>query len=318
MQEIPNAARRHASAEAAGASIEQAEAQRRVHLVAVRAAAGVAWINRYYAERRLALLDELGHENELFAAEVQAQLAGGRGAPVDLIAPQQEAADLEDRRDALQAEVIKARASLQRLLGTPGQETLAGGPPDFALDTEQLRSHVHAHPELAVYGPMIAVAHARIHEAEAAKVPDWSVELSYARRAPEYSDMVSLQFTLALPFFAATRQDPLIDASRKELHRLEAERVDLLRMHTEGLETELADYTTLSRQLARVRDVRLPLVRQKVDYQLAGYQSNKADLTAVLAARRELIETRMTEIDLQKQRDVAAARIYLNYEEGAP
>jgi len=318
MQEIPNGARRRASAAEAVAAVAQAEGQRRVHVVAVRTAAALAWLNRLYVERRVALFDELRHENELFAADVQSQLTGGRGTPADLIAPKQEAADLADRLDAVQAEIVKARASLRRLLGPAGDEPLAGDPPVFAIDPENLRGHVHAHPELAVYGPMIAVAQARIHEAEAAKVPDWSVELSYARRAAQYSDMVSLQFTLALPLFAATRQDPLIDASRKEMHRLEAERADMLRDHTEALEGELADYEVMSRQLTRIHDIRLPLARQKVDYQLASYRSNKADLTAVLSARRELIDTRMMEIDLQERRDAAAARIYLGYVEGAP
>jgi outer membrane protein TolC len=129
--------------------------------------------------------------------------------------------------------------------------------------------------------------------------------------------MVSLQFSVALPLFSATRQDPLIDASRKELHRLESERSDMLRNHTQVLDSELADYEVISRQLTRLREIRLPLARQKVDFQLAGYQSNKADLTAVLSARRELIDTRMMEIDLQSRRDAAAARIYLGYEESA-
>lgn len=318
MQEIPNAAKRRASTAVALASVEQAEAQRRVHVVAVRTAAAVAWLNRFYVERRLALLGELRHENELFASAVQAQLAGGRGAPADLIAPRQEAADLDDRLDSLQAEGLKARAGLRRLLGPAGDAPLEGDPPAFAIDADQLRSHVLTHPDLALYGPMIQAAQARVHAAEAAKVPDWSVELSYANRASQYSDMVSVQFTLALPVFAATRQDPLVDASRKEMHRLEAERSDMLRNHTEVLEGELGDYTVLTRQLARVREIRLPLARQKVDFLLAGYRANKADLTAVLSARRELIDTRMVEINLQNQRDVAAARIHLGYVETAP
>jgi outer membrane protein TolC len=81
------------------------------------------------------------------------------------------------------------------------------------------------------------------------------------------------------------------------------------------LEGELGDYAVLTRQLDRVREIRLPLARQKLDFLLAGYQVNKADLTAVLSARRELIDTRIVEIDLQNQRDVAAARIYLGYVE---
>jgi outer membrane protein, heavy metal efflux system len=318
MQDVPSAALRRASAAAAAAAINEAKAQSRIQVVAVRTAAALAWLECYYVERRVALYEELRRENELFAAAVQAQLAGGRAALADNVAPGQEAADLADRHDALEAAATKSRARLRRLLGPAGDAALQGEPPAFDISAERLRAHVHAHPELAAYGPMIEAAQAEIHKAEAARVPDWNVELSYGRRASGYSDMVSLQFSVALPIFAGTRQNPLIEASRKSLQRLEAERIDMLRDHTQRLEGELADYSLLSRQLSRLRDTRLPLARRKVDLQMASYQANKADLAAVLSARRDWIETRLTEIDLAGQLAAAAARIQIGYEETAP
>jgi cobalt-zinc-cadmium efflux system outer membrane protein len=177
---------------------------------------------------------------------------------------------------------------------------------------------VHTHPELAVYGPMIALARAETQEAEASKKPDWGVEVSYEHRAPVYSDMVSLQFTLSLPLFSSSRQDPLISAKHQELRRLELERSDMLRDHTESLEGELADYSTLTNQLARIQDTRLPLARQKVAYQLASYQGGKADLTTVISARRELIDMQLMQLDLQSKQDAAAARFYFSYLEPTP
>jgi outer membrane protein TolC len=165
---------------------------------------------------------------------------------------------------------------------------------------------------------MIEVAHAQVHEAEASRIPDLSVGLSYARRAAQFSDMVSLQFSLTLPVFAASRQNPIIDARRQELRRLESERTEMLRDHTQTLDGELADYELLSRQLMRVREVRLPLAHQKVDLQMSAYGVNKTDLAAVLGARRELIDVRLAEISLQSQHDVAAARIYFAYVEPTP
>ena len=83
-------------------------------------------------------------------------------------------------------------------------------------------------------------------------------------------------------------------------------------------EAELADYVTLNSQFTRLQDTRLPLAQQKVAYQLASYQGGKADLTAVLVARRELIEVQLMQLDLQNRRDVAAATIYYSYLESAP
>jgi outer membrane protein TolC len=254
----------------------------------------------------------------LFTKTVEAALAGGRGTPADVIAPKEEAADLADRLDALRADDLKARAALSRFLGTDGDETLAGEPPPFAIDADQLRSHVHTHPELAVYGPMIALAQAQVSEAAAAKRPDWGVELSYAKRAVPFSDMVSLQFTVSLPFFSSTRQDPLISAKHQELRRLEAERVDMVRDHTQALEAELADLAVLDSQLARLTGTRLLLAHQKANFQLASYQGGKGDLAAVLSARRELIDLQLMQLDLQGRRDAASAKIYFSYAEFAP
>lgn len=318
MQEFPNSARRHAEAAAASATVDEADAQRRVHVVAVRTSAALAWLNRYYSEKRLALFDALARENQLFAKTAEAALAGGRGTPADVIAPKQEAADLADRLDGLHADDQKARAALRRLLGTDADEPLAGKPPMLAIDVDHLRSHVHTHPELAAYGPLITLAQAQAREAEAAKRPDWGVELGYAKRAAAFSDMVSLQFTFSLPVFASTRQDPLIIAKHQELRRLEAERLDMLRDHTEALEVEFADLAALESQLARLGGTRLPLAHQKVDYQMASYQGGKVDLAAVLSARRELIDVQLMQLDLQGRRDAAAAKIFFSYGELAP
>ena len=317
-QDIPSRAKRHAEVAAASAAVDEADAQRRVHVVAVRTSTALAWLSRYYIERRVALFEAFSRENALFSSAVHAALVGGRGRPADAIGPKQEAADLADRLDALHADESKARASLRRLVGPDADEPLQGEPPKLVIDAGHLRSHVHTHPELAVYGPMIALAQAQSQEAEASKKPDWGVELSYARRAPAYSDMVSLQFTLSLPLFSSSRQDPLISAKHQELRRLELERSDMLREHTESLEGELADYSALTNQLARLQDMHIPLARQKVAYQLASYQGGKADLTSVITARRELIDAQLMQLDLQAKRDAAAARLYFSYLEPTP
>jgi outer membrane protein TolC len=318
MQEIPNTGRRRASVDEADAMIAQAEAERRVHIAAVRSSAAVAWINVRYAELRVSLLGELHGENDLVASQVQSQLLANRGVATDAVLPGQEAADLADRLDEGRAELAQARAALRRLLGPAGDEPLAGESPNLTADASQLRLHVHAHPELVAFGPMIAGAQAKIHAAEAAARPDWGVELAYAHRAALYSDMVSLQVTVALPVFRGSRQDPLIDASHRALQRLEAERADMLRDHTEALDARLAELESMNSRLDRATAQRLPLAQQKVQLALASYQSNHGDLASVLAARREWIDTRLAELQLRNQRDALAATLHYTYEEAAP
>jgi cobalt-zinc-cadmium efflux system outer membrane protein len=317
MQDVPNGRKRESRAAAATANTQRAGAERRVSILMVRRDTALAWLARYYLERRGALFDELDRENQIFAQSVQAQFAGGRGMPADVIAPKQEAAEIADRRDELASEIAKSKATLRRWTGPAGDEPLEGDPPALTLDTERLRGHIHEHPELAVFVPMTQMAQAEVHEAEAAKRPDWGVELAYGRRGSAFSDMVSLQFTLDLPIFTRTRQDPQIAAKRQELNRLEAQRDAMLRDHTQELDAELAEYEMITRQLARLREAHLPLAQQKVDYQFSSYRGGKADLTTVLSARRELIDERLKEIELDGKRAATVAKLYFFYGAGA-
>jgi cobalt-zinc-cadmium efflux system outer membrane protein len=83
------------------------------------------------------------------------------------------------------------------------------------------------------------------------------------------------------------------------------------------LEADLAEYDVLTRQLARVRELHLPLAQEKVDAQLASYRAAKIDLSAVLTARRELIDERLKVIELQRKRAALAAKLYYFYGPGA-
>jgi len=316
-QDVPNGAKRAAQRAVADAVVARAEAERRVSILTVRRDTAVAWLDRYYLERRGALFEDLERENQIFASTVRAQLAAGQGMPADIVEPQQEAADIADRRDELGAEIAKSKAVLKRWVGAVAEEPLQGEPPSLVVDSAHLREHVHEHPDLAVFVPMTQMAQAEVHQAEAGKRPDWGVEVAYGRRGSAFSDMVSLQFTLDLPLFTKNRQDPQIRAKREELTRVETEREAMLRDHTQELEGDLAEYEVVSRQLARLRDTRLTLAQQKADYAFASYRGGKADLAAVLTARRELIDTRLKQIELQAKQAVAAARLYYFYGPGA-
>lgn len=317
MQEIPNHGKRKAAHDAAVASVGKAEAEQRVRILQIRRATALAWINRYYIERRGGLLDELERENQLFGGSVQAQVVAGRAVPADTVAPKQEAAELADRRDLLGAQIGKAKAELSRWIGNAAQEPLDGAPPELAIDAPHLREHVHLHPELAAFVPMTEMAQAELREAQAAKRPDWGVEFSFAKRGPDFSDMVNLQFTVGLPIFGGNRQDPQIEAKRQSLRKVDAERAAMLKDHTRELEVDLAEYEALNRQLERMQNTRLPLGQEKVDFQFASYRGGKGDLNAVLAARRELIDLKFKQLELEAERKQLAAKLYFIYGEGA-
>jgi len=315
MQEVPSRDKRKARTEVARATAERAHASREVEALRVRLASAQAWIAVHAVELKLGVFDELFEENRLLAATVRARIAGGKGQLTDSVAARQQEALLAERHDELQQQRRRARAALVRWIGEAGNHPLHGEPPRWLIGREQLDRRVASHPQLNAYAPMTDEARARIREATAERQVDWSWEVSYLKRGREFGDMVNLQFSFDLPVFQRSRQNPRIAARYAELDQLEAEREAMTREFAEQLDVELAELDRLQRAQARNAEVLLPLAQEKVDLAVAGYRGGTNDLDAVLAARNELIETRLKHIDLQGAAAIAASRLHLAYGE---
>jgi cobalt-zinc-cadmium efflux system outer membrane protein len=316
-QEMPNSAKRKARIEVADAAIDRAAAERRVERLKVRQATALAWINSFSVERKDALFQDFYKENRLLADIVRAQIAGGRAQPADAVTPKQEAAQLEEQQDDLIRQRAQARAALKRWIGPAANDKPVGSLPEWPVEASGYSHKLQHHPELAAFAPMTREAQAKVREAEAEKQSDWSWELDYQRRGREFGDMVSVQFSWDLPLFPDSRQNPKIAAKHAELNQLEAEREALSREHTQQLEDQLADYDRLNRAVHRTQDRLLPLAKEKVELSMASYRSGKGDLSSVVAARRELIEARLKQIDVEEQRALTSARLYFAYGESA-
>jgi cobalt-zinc-cadmium efflux system outer membrane protein len=151
MQDFPNAAKRQARVAVAEASIETAQAQRQVERLKLRRATALAWLKRYFLERKISLFDDLDKENLLLADAVRAQIASGRTQVADSVMPKQEAAQLADRRDELIRDLVKAKSGLRRYVGGEADEPLVDALPDLRIDGDHLRGHLHKHPELQAF-----------------------------------------------------------------------------------------------------------------------------------------------------------------------
>jgi outer membrane protein, heavy metal efflux system len=315
IQEVPNRDKRKARIEAADAAVDRAAAEGRVERLNVRQATALAWISSYSVERKEALFQDFYKENRLLTDTVRAQIAGGRAQPADAVTPKQEAAQLADQQDDLVRLRTQARAALKRWIGPAANDPPTGSLPQWPVETSGYAHKLQHHPALAAFEPMTREAQAQVREAEAEKQSDWSWELDYQHRDRQFGDMVSVQFSFDLPLFPDSRQNPKIAAKHAELNQLEAEREDMVREHTQQLEESLADYERLNRAVRRSQESLVPLAKEKVGLTMASYRTGKGDLTAVIAARRELIEARLKQIDVEEQRALTNARLYFNYGE---
>jgi len=312
-QDVPNGAKRRAGRALAGAAISRAEAGRRLERRQVRIAAALAWIDLYFAERRLAALDQIERALAPLRSAAPAQLASGAERPAQTIEPQQLTAALADRRADLVAQVAKARAQLGRWVEGGQADEPAGEPPNPPIDPVALRAGLDDLPDLQVKTAAIGQAKADASLAQADKQPDWGYGVGYSHRDPRFGDYVSAKVTFSLPLFAATRQDPLIAAKLADVNRADLERVQMRRDLAAALESDLADHVMHHERLARARQSLVPLADRRAQLEAASYAGGEASLADVLTAYLALAEARIDLIDREADVVRDGARIVLTY-----
>jgi len=315
MQEVPNGDKRKARRSLAEATVDVATAEQRAMLLQTQRQTALNWLNVYYAERSVALFDQLDKQITLLRATVQSMIAGGSVPVTELLMADQQALTLEDRRDQLARTVAVARAELRRWIGAAASEPLAGSPPAFQLAVPQLQHRLVEHPDLRAANARVGEANAALAEAIADKTPDWGVELAYNNRDNQFGDLVKLQFTFDLPMFVGSRQGPKIKARQQSVAQLEAEQEVLLRAHAADLESGLAPLEQLHKTLNRTEKAFIPLASQRAKLELAAYKAGNSPLTAVISSRTELIEAQLREIELKRQVSELSANLYYAYVE---
>jgi outer membrane protein, heavy metal efflux system len=271
----------------------------------------LAWIDRYFAERQLELLKEMARESELQVTAATATLAGGKGQAADPLAARLAMALVADRAIDGERTVARAQANLSRWIGSAAKQALDDAPQfdQLANHHADLIANVDAHPHLAMYAPMQAMADAETRLANAAKNPDWSLEVAYAQRGPAFSNMLSIGVKIDLPIFQSTRQDPAIAAKLALGAQVRAQAEDARRAHLAEIESMLADWNAATARIAKYRSDLLPLAQSRTELALAAYRGGKTELALVLDARKGEIETRMNYLAAQTEQARAWANL---------
>jgi outer membrane protein TolC len=294
MQDFPREEKRRLRGERAEAEARREEALLVVSEANLQRDVALAWIEAWSAEQQLALAQELAREAELGVSAAEGALAGGRGPAADSIAARLSAAQAADRLTEARRMATRTREQLARWVGRHGERPL-DAPPDFtriAHAHEDLLGDLENHPHLAMYGPMQDMAEAEMKLAEAAKRPDWSLEVTYAVRGSAYANMLNVGVRIDLPIFEATRQAPGIASRVAALEQVRSQAEDARRAHLAEVRVTMADWQAAQERSKRIESLQVPLARERLQAAMASYAGGRGDLTPVLEARRVDVETR--------------------------
>jgi cobalt-zinc-cadmium efflux system outer membrane protein len=313
VQKFPNGEKRRLQGERAQREIGLAQGQLRKTRFDVSRAVAEAWIARAVAEEALGRLSSLKPEIELQAAAGRSALASGRASAAEALATQSLIAGLEERILALEQETEIRRAELARWIGADAERPLAGVPTDRDLghSVESLIAAVLEHPSLAPVTAQLAAAQTDVALARTEKRPDWSAELSYAQRGPDFSNMVSLEFHVGLPIFSRHRQDPVIAGRLAKVRAREAERDSEVRMHVVEVRTAYAQWRRGRERLQNYATELLPLAHDRSRAAIASYGSGRGELRGAIDALTQEINAQLDYVQLEGS--VASAWTLLHF-----
>ena len=307
MQEFPRAEKLRLRAERATRDAARGDVAAVVAELAVRREVATAWLARHYVDRQSRAIAAQIDEARLQAATSEALYRAGRSAQVEVLAAQSMALELENRASEAKLAAERARLVLARHVGTADADRpLAPAPDVLSLPEAAARLlDVDAQPEVRLAEAQEAVLDVDASIAGAARLADWSAELTYGIRR-EFGGMLSLMVRVDLPWSPGTRQDREHAARLKERDAARAQREDLRRARESEVRQMIAEWETMRSQGARVRDALVPLAERRVEAALAAYRGGAGTLAAVLEARRAALDAQLAQIGFE----LAAARAW--------
>lgn len=294
MQEFPSRAKRDARRVLADQGIDRARLLQLAESLAVRESTARAWLSLWAAERELEQLQALREQSQLAVDTGTARLRAATANAAEVMAVQAAQLALENRLDSAQAQVEAANAQLAQWLGAIEVATTGEAPALDALPVAAARllAAVDQQGPLLAWRARESVAEAEVALATATRRPDWSLAAAYGQRQGDRSDMLMLEWSMDLPLFTGNRQDRDVAARRAELQAVVSEREDARRQQRAQVNSLLAEWTGLKRQVARDREQLLPLVRDRSSTALAGYRGGGM-LQPWLEARSDEIQARV-------------------------
>jgi len=320
MQSFPNRTKRRLQSERAQREIDVAQGELRKSRFETGRAAAEAWVSLAVAEESLARLQNLKPDIELQASAARAALSSGRATAAEALGTQSLVAGLDERILSLQQEVEMQRAELARWIGADADRPLGAIPVDRKLEhsAEALVAAIREHAPLAPVVARLDEAKTDVELARAEKRPDWSAGITYSKRGPDFSNMVSLEFRVGLPLFPKHRQDPKIAGKLATVRAEEAELDSEVRMHTAEVRAAVAQWRLGRQRLDHYSKEILPLARDRSRAALASYGAGRGDLRTAIDALTEEINAQIE--DVQLQGSVARAWVFLHllHDSGIP
>lgn len=311
MQEMTSTDKRALRAERYTREAEKSRSEKAGLIANIERDTALAWFDRYYAEAMRSLIAEQMEQARLAIEAAQNAYRTGRGSQADVYAAQSGLAMIADRASENQRRLANADIALARWIGASPAITL-GSPPaidSLGAHAQHLETRLREHPDIAALSKQEEIADTEARLAQANKHADWTWELAYQQRGAAYSNMVSIGVSIPLQWDQKNRQNREVAAKLALVEQARAQRDEMLRNHVAEIRGWIADWENGRERRVRYERELLPLAQQRTQATLVAYRGAKANLSDVLAARRDELDTRLQALQLDLENARLWARI---------
>ena len=232
------------------------------------------WLDLYYLEQSRATVRDLRPFYLSAERASEGRYRAGVARLQEVLAARLTLARLDDRDQALRAEVVRARAQLARRLGQGADDPLPDVLPPLP---RAMPFDAAGHPEARVTQAMLATAQIDLGLARQQYKPGYMLELSYGARQ-DRSDLVSAMLSMDLPLFTRNRQDRRVaeQLSMENGARLAiADKLYELNALYRGIEAEIV---ALNGRLAVYQKSILPESKRAAEVTVAGFARDQNEL----------------------------------------
>lgn len=315
MQELTRADKRQARSGRFERQAERAQAAHAQALAELHRDTTLAWLDRHFLERRLALQLTLRTETALQVEAADAAFRSGRGSQADLFASRSAVAWIDDNLAETRRDIATAQTRLARWIGAQAAQQPLATAPQVLLPTDisdnELALRVHRHPRVALAVRAQDAAQSEVEVARSELRADWTLELMFSQRGPGFSNMASVNLSVPLQWDQDRRQNREIAARLALTEQLRGEREETEREQLAQARGTLLAWQHNHRRLQHIDQQLLPLAAERNRAALTTYRAGNGTLDAVLQARRAEIDTALQRLMLEQEN----ARLWaqLNY-----
>jgi len=303
MQQYVSADKRERKAQTLLAESQSVNAQAQAIRAALQRDTAQAWLDLAISSRALTAARQLLAETARQQSVQKASVGAGSAAPESVLALRITESAMRDNITLAERDVQIAQTRLFELTGRT-ITTAAGKMPAYQrlpAEEQALEEGVALHPEVLAATREANTAKARSAESAIAAIPDVEVEVYYGRRSEGNDDLAGVMFTVDLPLFQAHRQDKDHAADLSRTMQANDRQALTQRQHIAQLRTLIANYRAAQIRWSRQLHDVVPLLRQRLTLLAAQYRAGQSDLSALLEARRSVLDSELAATQAEKE-----------------